>query len=141
MDPLSNQPTLDRDRRNIPSMPLTPSPMLRAVPQPVMPRMPPPRLRIGPSSGDNAYTIPPRDTLGAPAQNTGLSVPQLMALNPRVADPAAIRAAEAMALGTPMLNERSRYTPPPMVRVVRTIRPPQRPRETFDQVWAEARGY
>jgi hypothetical protein len=60
---------------------------------------------------------------------------------PRPADPDALMAAEALALGMPMPSRRSRYSSPPVVRTVRAVRPPQRPRETFDQVWAEARDY
>jgi len=141
MDPLSNQPNLDRDRRNVPPVPLTPSPMLRTLPLAVMPRMPPPRLRTSPTSGNTRYAIPPGDALDALAQSTGVTGPQLMAMYRRVSDPDAVRAAEGLALGMPVDSERSRYAPPPVVRVTRPVRPPQRPRETFDRVWAEAKGY
>jgi hypothetical protein len=130
LDPLTEKPVLDRSLR-------------RASPQPVMPRTPLPQLQTGLSPGGlgSTFAIRPGDRLTAMAQGSGLDAGQLLAMYAHPADPDAVRAAEALAFGRPMPSGRSQYTSPPVVRTVRTIRPPQRPRETFDQVWAEARDY
>jgi hypothetical protein len=130
IDPLTDKPIVDRDLR-------------RASPQPVTPRTPPPQLRTGPSRGalGSKFATRPGDRLSAMTQGSGLGAGQLMAMYTQFTDPDAASAAEALALGMPMPNQRSQYAPPPVVRMVRAIRPPQRPRETFDQVWAEAKGY
>jgi hypothetical protein len=130
LDPVTGMPILDRGLR-------------RASPQPMMPRMPLPQLRTGPLPGalGSTFAIRPGDRLSAMAQGSDLDAGRVLAMSPRPVDPDAVRAAEALALGMPVDSERSRYAPPPVVRVTRPVRPPQRPRESFDQVWAEAKGY
>jgi hypothetical protein len=129
LDPLTDRPNVGRD-------------LQRTSPQPVTPRTRP-QLGTGPLPGPlgNTFAVRPGDRLSAMAQGSGLDAGPLLAMYPRPVDPDAVRAAEALALGMPMPTAGSQYVPPPVVRMVRAVRPPQRPRETFDQVWAEAKGY
>jgi nucleoid-associated protein YgaU len=88
----------------------------------------------GPRNAGN-YTIKSGDTLGALAKRFGTTVNQLANAN-GISNPNKIRAGATLNLG---------YLAPPVPRMPPAAlgRVPQqqsRPRETFDQIWAEARG-
>lgn len=105
---------------------------------------PVPRQRAGmlsqsPSANGGGYTIRKGDTLSQIAKNNGMTVQQIMAMNPQITNANKIVAGRSLNLGQPVqvsaTSSPRRMSAPAPVRSVAS-----KPRETFDQVWAEAKG-
>lgn len=114
--------------------PMPPLPRMRPIPPAMTPltAVAPPSV---PQRMTGNYTIKSGDTLGALAKKFGTTVNQLANAN-GIANHNKIRAGATLNLG---------YLAPPVPRMPpaalgRVPKQQSRPRETFDSVWAEARG-